>query len=190
MSQLSCSLWLGHKLLILVLHCAPDMEIKWIEIWRVWWPLRFFDEVRSVLPEPLLRMVRRVNRCTILLKDKAIGHQAFAILDQLWEQAVNVVLSVYLRLLSNKVQSSYAGKTDPSRHHDVSRELGSLHKQTLSINVALSFSRPNSVILSVHWRIDVENFLISEKQSFDLDYSQTTQQSLATRQSLQLGIFC
>jgi len=47
------------------------------------------------------------------------------------------------------------------------RKFGSLNHQATFINVSLSASRPNAIVLMVNWRVQVKVFFISEKTFFD-----------------------
>ena len=65
--QLVDGIWLGLKRLVAFKHSFPDMVMKRIKVWWVWWPFVFSDEVTAVGGYPVLSQLRRVSRCGCII---------------------------------------------------------------------------------------------------------------------------
>ena len=79
-------IWLGLKCLVAFKHNSPDMVIKRIKVWWVWWPFDVSYEVTAVRGNPVLSQLRRVSRCSLLLENKTRWQKRLAIFNQSGQQ--------------------------------------------------------------------------------------------------------
>src|ERR1044072_3225320 len=115
--QFSLVLGFGRVGLVPLQHGSPDMEIKWIEIWRIRRPLIFLYEVWGMLLEPVLRQTGRMSRRAILLEYEVFRRHIIAVLNQLGQQIVSVVVGINLSLLSDEKKTTLVAITHSGRHH-------------------------------------------------------------------------
>src|SRR6267154_6724930 len=106
-----------------------------------------------MLLDPFLSEAIRMGRCAILLEYEVVWQQIFIALDELRKQIIHVKICIHLHLLWHEVKPSLAFKAHSCRHHDVRRELGSLDQEASWINITFSASRPDTIVLTVHWQI-------------------------------------
>ena len=78
---------------------------------------------------------------------------------------VYLVICIDLCFFLNEVQVSLALEANARKNHDMRRELGSLDQKATLRNTAFFASRPNSVVLVVHWWVDVYNTFSSVKNT-------------------------
>ena len=148
-------------------HNSPDREIQWIEIWWVRRPFVLVDKFRTMVLQPVLRLLWSVSRCTILLKQEVVMHELMAIINQSRQQLLSVIIAVHLHLLRNEVQSTLPHEADSCWHHHAAWELWSLSDQTTRSDVLLLSYLPKPTAGTIcHRRIEIKHFLVSEKHSF------------------------
>ena len=76
-----------------------------------------------------------------------------------------------------------AHDANSGRHHQMWSKLCAFDQQTARVDVLLPSFRPDAVILMVHWRIKVKNFLISKEDPLCSLNSKSFEQSFGTRKS-------
>jgi len=72
--------------LIAFQHRAPHMVIHWIQIWRIWYPFIFSNEIRAILLDPILCRSCCVSWGSVLLKDEVVWQEMSAVFDQIWQE--------------------------------------------------------------------------------------------------------
>src|SRR6218665_3026609 len=72
-------------------HGPLHVIVKGVEIWGIWWPTVFLNDLRTVCVQPLLRDTCRVCWSAILLENELGWHQLLAVLDKLRKQLRNVI---------------------------------------------------------------------------------------------------
>ena len=101
--QLVDGIWLGLKCLVAFKHSSPDIVIKRIKVWWVWWSFIFSDEVTAVGGNPVLIQLR-VSRCTVLLENETRWQKWLAIFNQSGQQDFTVKFTIYFCLVWNEMQ--------------------------------------------------------------------------------------
>src|SRR6218665_3867458 len=61
----------------------PQVIVKGVEIWGIWWSTVLFNDLRTVCVQPLLRDTCRVCWSAILLENEPGWYQLLAVLDKL-----------------------------------------------------------------------------------------------------------
>jgi len=80
--QLVDGIWLGLKCFVAFKHSSPDMTVKRVEVWWVWWPFIFSDEVTAVDINLVLSQLCHVSSRCVLVECKTTWQTILAIFNQ------------------------------------------------------------------------------------------------------------
>jgi len=124
-------------LVYMTLHDSPDLVINWIEIWTVWRPQIWRNEVWCFSTQNLHSFTCTMCRCTVLLEDKILPWNT----SNRWQQFlskknITIVCTVYFRAWIDEKQLRTAKFRDTDRWHCAasstrSRQVHSLYEGQL-----------------------------------------------------------
>jgi len=161
------------------LYRSPDLIVNWIEIWTVWRPQVWRNEVRCFSTQKLQSFMSAMCRCIVLLEDKILPWNT----SNRWQQLlpkknITIVCTVYFRTWIDEKQLRTAQFRHTNWNHNWLAKRVSCSKKSFGSNL-FSWAYHGSIhtILLRIWRLhDSENLFISKPHQRNLVFWVTFKQ--------------